>query len=87
LGTFIEISVNDRDYAPELRNKLAAVCPVDIYAVENGRIAVRPEQEDECTLCELCLDVAPAGTLIIRKTYKTDRLVSRAPKIEAPVTP
>jgi ferredoxin-like protein FixX len=86
VGTFIEISVDDHLYPPEVRNKLAAVCPVDIYGVEDGRVVVRPEEEDECTLCELCLDVAPAGTLVIEKTYITGRLISRAPKAETPVS-
>jgi NAD-dependent dihydropyrimidine dehydrogenase PreA subunit len=86
LGTFIEISVDDLLYPSEVRDRLATVCPVDIFGVEHGRVVVRPEQEDECTLCELCLDVAPAGTLIIEKTYTTDRLISRTPRTEAPVT-
>ena len=86
MGTFIEISIDDHQYTPEIRNKLAAVCPVCIYSVEDGRVVVQPEEEDECTLCELCLDVAPAGTLIIEKTYTTGRLISRATKTETPVS-
>ena len=86
MGIFIKISVDDRLYPPDVRDRLAAVCPVDIFGVEGGRVIVRPEQEDECTLCELCLDVAPARTLIIEKTYTADRLISRTPRTEAPVT-
>ena len=78
MGTFIEVSVDDRDYPRDLRAKLVAACPVDIFALENARVTVRAEQEVECILCEACLDLAPAGTLVIQKRYKDECLVSRA---------
>ena len=27
------------------------------------------ENLDECVLCELCLDAAPPGTVVVRKLY------------------
>ena len=77
MGTFIEIRVDDRNYSSELRAKLVACCPVDIFAVENSRVRVCADQEDECILCEACLDLAPTSTLVIQKKYKNERLVSR----------
>lgn len=78
MGTFIEITVSDEKYSGELRAKLVACCPVDIFALHDSRSRVRPEQEDECILCEACLELAPASTLVITKKYKDERLVSRA---------
>jgi len=85
MATFIEINVDDGEYTEELRKKLVAVCPVDIFAVENTRVKVRPEQEDECILCEACLDLAPVRTLQIRKTYSNECLMARGegPNIES----
>jgi NAD-dependent dihydropyrimidine dehydrogenase PreA subunit len=77
VGVFIEITFDERQISPALATRLVALCPVDIYAVEGGRLVVRPEAEDECTLCELCLSPAPAGALVIHKRYNGERLVSR----------
>jgi NAD-dependent dihydropyrimidine dehydrogenase PreA subunit len=68
---FIEVEV-----APEvaadaaLSAKLAEVCPVDIYAqAEDGTLRVVEENLDECVLCRLCIDAAPAGTVTVRRLY------------------
>jgi NAD-dependent dihydropyrimidine dehydrogenase PreA subunit len=46
------------------------VCPVDIYAQgEDGTLNVVEENLDECVLCRLCIDAAPAGTVTIRRLY------------------
>lgn len=77
MGVFIEISVDNSYINAELARKLVALCPVDIYALNGEKIIAQPEQEDECTLCQLCLDAAPPGTISIRKTYNDETLVSR----------
>ena len=66
----------DVEVAPEAASdaavaaKLAEVCPVDIYAVgEDGSLRVVRENLDECVLCRLCIDAAPAGTVTVRKLY------------------
>ena len=53
----------------ELARKLEEVCPVDIFAAGDGGVEIREEQLDECVLCELCLDAAPAGTVRVIKLY------------------
>ncbi len=80
MGVFIQIEI--RDEIPATTNtarQLLSVCPVEIFGLsgEDGRLVVRPEREDECTLCELCLEVAPAGSLAVRKIYRDQVLVSR----------
>jgi NAD-dependent dihydropyrimidine dehydrogenase PreA subunit len=71
-GLFIDVEVNEsvaRD--PELAAKLAEVCPVDIFATDDdGRLAIVEENLDECVLCELCINAAPAGTVRVVKLYE-----------------
>jgi NAD-dependent dihydropyrimidine dehydrogenase PreA subunit len=71
-GTFIDVEVdaavaND----PALAAKLAEVCPVDIFATggEGGSLSVNEQNLDECVLCRLCIDAAPAGTVRVVKLY------------------
>jgi NAD-dependent dihydropyrimidine dehydrogenase PreA subunit len=76
MGTFIRIDVDGAHISPSLGRALVELCPVDIYALEGERLSVRPDEEDECTLCELCLKAAPAGAIVIHKLYAGERLVS-----------
>ena len=71
-GIFIGVAVDDSvvdDTA--LAEKLAEVCPVDIYAVAGGKVTIVEENLDECVLCNLCIDAAPAGTIDIVKLYES----------------
>ena len=69
-GVFIDVEVDDsiRD-DPELAKKLEDACPVDIFAAPDGRVEVVEQNLDECVLCELCIKVAPPGTIRVRKLY------------------
>ncbi len=70
-GIFIDVEVDDAvagDAA--LAEKLAEVCPVDIFAAEGGRVALVAENLDECVLCNLCVEAAPTGTIRIVKLYE-----------------
>ena len=64
----IEVSDSVRGDA-ELAKKLEEVCPVDIFAATEGSVEIREQQLDECVLCELCLEAAPAGTVRVIKLY------------------
>jgi NAD-dependent dihydropyrimidine dehydrogenase PreA subunit len=68
---FIAVEVSPEVAADAaLAAKLTEVCPVDIYAQgENGELRIVQENLDECVLCRLCLDAAPAGTVTVRKLY------------------
>jgi NAD-dependent dihydropyrimidine dehydrogenase PreA subunit len=69
-GVFIDVEV-----APEVANdpalaaKLEEVCPVDIFADADGRVETVRENLDECVLCELCLEAAPPGGVVVKKLY------------------
>ena len=67
---FIEVEVDDSikgDAA--VAAKLEEVCPVDIFKNADGRVEIVDENVDECVLCKLCLEAAPAGSVHVRKLY------------------
>jgi NAD-dependent dihydropyrimidine dehydrogenase PreA subunit len=69
-GIFIDVEVSDEVAAdPELARKLEEVCPVDIFRDADGRVETVPENLDECVLCELCLEAAPPGGVVVKKLY------------------
>jgi NAD-dependent dihydropyrimidine dehydrogenase PreA subunit len=70
-GTFIDVEV-DAAVAQDaaLAAKLVEVCPVDIFAqAADGTLDVVEENLDECVLCRLCIDAAPAGAVRVLKRY------------------
>lgn len=73
MGVFINVEVKPIDMDAEA---IARLCPVDIFEVVEGQLTVKPENEDECTLCELCLKAAPPDAIRIHKTYKDEILIS-----------
>jgi NAD-dependent dihydropyrimidine dehydrogenase PreA subunit len=74
-GTFIDVEV-DASIAGdlELARKLSEVCPVDIFAAGAGGIEIVQSNLDECVLCELCINAAPAGTIKVFKLYSGESL-------------
>lgn len=77
MGVFIDIKIDDSQWNPDVASRLVDVCPVDIFALNGGQLGVEVEEEDECTLCELCLTSAPAGTVRIYKKYNNEELLRR----------
>lgn len=74
---FIGVEVDDAVAADaELAAKLEEVCPVDIFAVRDGRVAIVEGNLDECVLCRLCIDAAPAGAVKVHKLYDGEVLSS-----------
>jgi NAD-dependent dihydropyrimidine dehydrogenase PreA subunit len=71
MSLFIDVEVSPEVAAdPALAAKLTEVCPVDIYAQdEAGTLRVVEPNLDECVLCRLCIDAAPAGTVTVRRLY------------------
>ena len=69
-GVFIDVEVDDAVAAdPELAAKLEEVCPVDIFKARDSGVEIVRENLDECVLCELCLDAAPDGSVVVKKLY------------------
>ncbi len=80
MGVFIQIDVHQADIPLQTAEQLVSLCPVEIFTISGQHLGVQLDHEDECTLCELCLNAAPAGSLIIRKIYKEEELISRVGK-------
>jgi NAD-dependent dihydropyrimidine dehydrogenase PreA subunit len=69
-GIFIDVEVSDKIRSdPEMAAKLEEVCPVDIYADADGKVAIVRANLDECVLCNLCVEAAPPGAVVVKKLY------------------
>jgi len=71
-GMFIDVTVAPavaQDAA--LAKKLTEVCPVNIFKQSaDGALVIVEDNLDECTLCDLCVQAAPAGTVHVVKLYE-----------------
>ena len=69
---FVHLEI-DADAAAdrELAKQLVEVCPVNIFEqASDGSARVVEENEDECVLCDLCVQAAPAGKVRVIKLYE-----------------
>ncbi len=79
-GIFIAVEVDDSVASDAaLAAKLAEVCPVDIFAVIDGRVEIVERNLDECVLCRLCLnavDSDPTHPVRVFKLYDDGALLA-----------
>jgi NAD-dependent dihydropyrimidine dehydrogenase PreA subunit len=69
-AVFIDVEVSPEVASDaELAKKLEEVCPVDIFAAGDAGVEIVRQNLDECVLCELCIEAAPAGTVVVKKLY------------------
>ena len=68
---FIRVEIDPAGAADrELAKKLVEVCPVNIFDLDaDGKAVVVAENLDECVLCDLCVQAAPAGQVKVHKLY------------------
>jgi NAD-dependent dihydropyrimidine dehydrogenase PreA subunit len=68
MSMFIKVEVDPKTAADATAaKKLVEVCPVNIFALgPKGHVRIVEENLDECTLCDLCLEVAPGGVQVIK---------------------
>jgi NAD-dependent dihydropyrimidine dehydrogenase PreA subunit len=73
MSMFVHVEIDPAAAADkELAKKLAEVCPVNIFAVApDGTSIILEENEDECVLCDLCVQAAPAGQVRVIKLYES----------------
>ena len=71
-GMFIDVRVASEVAAdPTLAKKLVEVCPVNIFARDDGgTLRLVEENLDECVLCDLCVQAGPPGTVQVIKLYE-----------------
>ena len=71
-GLFIDVQLDSgvaKDAA--IAKKLEEVCPVSIFRAGDTGTTIVEENLDECTLCDLCLEAAPKGSVRIVKLYES----------------
>jgi len=68
---FIAVEVSDA-FAGDaaLGAKLEEVCPVSIFKGTDSGVEIQQQNLDECVLCGLCYDAAPAGAVQVLKLYE-----------------
>jgi NAD-dependent dihydropyrimidine dehydrogenase PreA subunit len=72
---FIDVEVDSSVAGDaELAKKLEEVCPVDIFKAADSGVEIVEENLDECVLCRLCIEAAPAGTVHVKKLYDDTEL-------------
>ena len=69
---FIRVDIADSvQDDPAVCQQLVAVCPVDIFEVNDaGRLSTVEDNLDECTLCDLCIDATQPGQIEVVKLYR-----------------
>lgn len=78
MALFIDVEVDAavaKDAA--IAKKLVEVCPVNIFAQASGALSIVEDNLDECVLCELCLEAAPAGSVRVRKLYGAKEILQK----------
>ena len=71
MGEFINVIIDqDKCGGIEEVEMWVRVCPVNIFDIKNGAPIVNDENEDECTLCGLCLEACKTGAVTIEKRYE-----------------
>jgi len=69
-SVFIAVEVDEPAASDvSLAAKLEEVCPVSIFKGTDSGVEIVEENQDECVLCKLCLEAAPAGTVHVKKLY------------------
>ncbi|MBI5167413.1 MAG: 4Fe-4S dicluster domain-containing protein [candidate division NC10 bacterium] len=68
---FIQVVIDEaRCQVGQPCTECVKLCPVNIFVAQGNGIRIMSEAEDECTLCDLCLEACPAEAITIRKLYK-----------------
>lgn len=70
MGVFIEVRI-DREacLAKQGCEICSRVCPVAAFVIGNGQLMLVHDNEDECTLCNLCVEQCPANAIEVARLY------------------
>ena len=59
MGMFIQIEIKDEDFMETVSARtLVDICPVEIFNSMGVQVCVDREQEDECILCDRCIEIS-----------------------------
>ncbi len=77
MSLFIAVRVDERRCrAGQPCTACIAVCPVSIFEGRNGLAGIIGKNEDECILCDLCLQRCPTDAIAIHKLYSGEVLTA-----------
>ena len=68
MGVFITVKIN-KELCDSGCAACVEACPVKIFIKNGDKVEVDPSNEDECTLCEICLERCPKKALELVKNY------------------
>ena len=70
MGIFIEVRV-DREACQVAQGckQCVRVCPVAAFEIDDRQVTQAHENEDECTLCNLCVDQCPGKAVQLVRLY------------------
>jgi len=68
MGTFVTVKIEAK-LCPEGCAVCVEACPVKIFVLENKNIGIDPENEEECTLCDICIERCPKNAIKLVKSY------------------
>jgi ferredoxin len=71
MSLFVNLEI-DRESCLGLKEcgKCLKVCPVGIFGEDGEYPQAIEANQDECTLCELCLEACRPGAIKVRKLYE-----------------
>jgi NAD-dependent dihydropyrimidine dehydrogenase PreA subunit len=71
MGEFIKIEIDGKTCLGISKcGECVVVCPVNVFEAAGGLPSILETNEDECTLCELCLKACSPGAITIHKLYE-----------------
>ena len=72
MSEFIRVEIDmDKCVGVKECGQCITVCPVTIFRGKENHPLIVAENEDECTLCELCLKVCEPNAIALRKLYES----------------
>jgi NAD-dependent dihydropyrimidine dehydrogenase PreA subunit len=71
MSLFIKVEIDmGRCVGIERCGQCVQVCPVTIFGEKENDPVIIEENEDECTLCDLCVEECTPGAISICKVYE-----------------
>ena len=72
MSEFIRVEIDmDKCVGVKECGQCIIVCPVTIFRGQDNHPSIVVENEDECTLCELCLKICEPNAISLRKLYES----------------
>jgi NAD-dependent dihydropyrimidine dehydrogenase PreA subunit len=71
MSEFIQVAIaEEKCTGISACGKCVQVCPVNIFEADGDRPVIVEDEQDECTLCDLCLQECKPEAVVLRKLYE-----------------